>query len=42
MNRSSLVLLLFLFLFAKIALIRDEIVVLLRKRASGCFQNLYK
>ena len=42
MNRSSRVLLIFLFLFAKITLIREEIVVLLKKRAAGCFRNLYK
>ena len=42
MNRSSRVLLIFLFWFAKIALIGDEIVVLLKKRATGCFRNLYK
>ena len=42
MNRSSRVLLTFLFWFAKIALIREEIVVLLKKRAAGCFRNLYK
>ena len=42
MNRSSRVLLIFLFWFAKIALIREEIVVLLKKRAAGCFRNLYK
>ena len=42
MNRSSRVLLIFLFWFAKIALIREEIVVLLKKRAAACFRNLYK
>ena len=42
MNRSSRVSLIFLFLFAKIALVREKIVVLLKKRASGCFRNLYK
>ena len=42
MNRSSRVLLIFLFLFAKITLISEEIVVLLKKRAAGCFRNLEK
>ena len=42
MNRSSRVSLIFLFLFAKIALVREKIVVLLKKRAAGCFRNLYK
>ena len=42
MNRSSRVLLIFLFLFAKIVLIREKIVVLLKKRPSGCFRNLHK
>ena len=42
MNRSSRVLQIFLFWFAKIALIKEEIVVLLKKRATGCFRNLYK
>ena len=42
MNRSSRVLLIFLFSFAKIALTREEIVVLLKKRAAGCFGNFYK
>ena len=42
MNRSSCVLLSFLFWFAKTALISEEIVVLLNKRAAGCFRNLYK
>ena len=42
MNRSSCVLLIFLFWFAKTALISEEIVVLLNKRAAGCFRNLNK
>ena len=42
MNRSIHLLLNFLFWFAKIALIREGIVVLLKKRAAGYFRNLYK
>ena len=42
MNRSSRLLLYFLFWFAKTALIREEIVVLLKKGAAGWFRNLYK
>ena len=42
MNRSSRLLLNFLFWFAKIALIREGIVVLLKKRAAGCFRSFYK
>ena len=41
-NRSSRLLLNFLFCFAKIVLIREEIVVLLKKSAASCFQNFYK
>ena len=39
MNRSSRVLLIFLFRFAKIALIREAIVVLLKESAAVCFRN---
>ena len=42
MDSSSRLLLNFLFWFAKIALIREGIVVLLKKRAAGCFRNLNK
>ena len=42
MNRSSRLLINLLFWFAKVSLIREAIVVLLRKRAAGCFQSQYK
>ena len=42
MNRSSRLLLNLLFWFAKVSLIREAIVVLLRKRGAGCFQSQYK
>ena len=41
MNRSSRLLLNLLFWFAKVSLIREAIVVLLRKRAAGCFRSQY-
>ena len=37
MNMSSCLLLNLLFSFAKVYLIREAIVVLLKKRAAGCF-----
>ena len=42
MNWSSRSLLNILFLFVKITPIRKGVVVLLKKRATGCFQSLYK
>ena len=42
MNRSSRLLLNLLFWFAKVSLIREAIVILLRKRAAGCFRSQYK
>ena len=42
MNRSSRLLLNLLFWFAKVSLMREAIVMLLRKRAAGCFRSQYK
>ena len=41
MNRSSRLLLNFLFSFAKVSQIREAIVALLKKRVAGCFRNSY-
>ena len=42
MNRSSRVLLIFFNFICQNALIREEIVVFLKKRAAGCIRNLYE